>query len=187
MGALAALRCWCRQCGRCVKSAFCNRIGQRSDGGVSSRVPLFCSWSTRGRHRLRSGRRGGTALWHLPSLGKWCRGSLRGIRGLLVRRLLQLGVLLAQPVNGALQLDDLPLELRFSSSFDRCCRLSGCGAGRASSSRSDRFGRCLYPVLRAKWAADPLLGTGSGVRLAEVQIVLVLRAIGSSMIMKACR
>ena len=85
-------------------------------------------------------------------------GDRRG-NSLLTRCMLKLGVLLAQPQDGTLQLDDLLLEFRLARL--RCgggWRLSGCRAHRARNSCCFRRGGNLRPVLRAERTAKSLPG-----------------------------
>ncbi len=147
---------------------LCSRLGSARrprPGGAPGRFAGCCRHGRRilrlGRRRFCDGscipprRRGSSALC---GGGARRRGSLRGIPGLLTCCLLQFGVLLAQPGDGALQLDDLRLELRLvqprRSDRGRLPYLAGC----ACNGRDVRLGDRRHFVLRAERTARTLPG-----------------------------
>ena len=133
-----------------------------------------CRCGRRLRYRLHGCRSLASRRWSsgtlrcAPGFDHRSRSSLGGFMRLRACRLLELGVLLAQPGDGALQLDDLRLELGLAQ-LRRCrchCRLSECCASRARNGRGLRWSGRLNPVLRAGRAAKPLpesrLGSSPG-------------------------
>ena len=131
--------------------------------GRCGRGGRFCC-RLHGCRSLASRRWSSGALRRAHGFDHRSRSSLGGFARLHTCRLLQLGVLLAQPGDGALQPDDLMLELRLAQLWcgRRCC-LPGCRTRRACKRRCSRLsGRRLHPVLRAGRTAEPLPGCRRG-------------------------
>ena len=138
------------------------RFGAAPGGslGCCGRGRCFRCWF-HGCCRLATRRWSSGALWCRPSLGNRGRSRLRGFASPCADRVLQLGALLAQPGDGALQLDELRLEFRLVQlRRGGCCCLPGCRLRRACKRRCFRFSSGRRFVLRAERAAKALPGCG---------------------------